>query len=159
DRIYGEQAKNPGPLNPHDPTGPYNYFNPWWHPFYRRGDLHTMQSVTKTVTSVVIGVATARKEFSDLDTHILKFFDPSKVSNLDHRKAKISIRPLFTMTAGFDWDENLPYDNPNNTCSMMEASGDWVMFTIDRRMSHEPGSVFRYNSGGTQLLSHIFRVA
>src|SRR5262245_2770185 len=62
-------------VNPHDPTGPYNYFNPWWHPFYRRGDLHTMQSVTKTVTSVVIGVARARNEFPDLDTHILGFFD------------------------------------------------------------------------------------
>ena len=70
-----EEAKKPGPLNAHDPSGPYNYFNPWWHPFYRRGDLHTMQSVTKTVTSVVIGVATARKEFPDLDTPILKFFD------------------------------------------------------------------------------------
>ena len=60
DRIYGEESKKPGGLNAHDPTGPYNYFNPWWHPFYRRGDLHTMQSVTKTVTSVVIGVASAQ---------------------------------------------------------------------------------------------------
>jgi hypothetical protein len=68
EKIYGKQAKETGPLNAHDPSGPYNYYNSWWHPFYRRGDLHTMQSVTKTVTSVVIGVATARKEFPDLDT-------------------------------------------------------------------------------------------
>jgi hypothetical protein len=46
DRIYGREAHAPGPLNAHDFSGPYNYFNPWWHPFYRRGDLHTMQSVT-----------------------------------------------------------------------------------------------------------------
>src|SRR3954463_1096465 len=32
DSIYGADAKKPGPLNAHDFTGPYNYFNPWWHP-------------------------------------------------------------------------------------------------------------------------------
>ena len=32
-QIYGKEAKELGALNAHDPTGPYNYFNPWWHPF------------------------------------------------------------------------------------------------------------------------------
>ena len=45
--IYGAEAKRPGALNAHDPGGPYDYFNPWWHPYYRdAGDLHTLQSVT-----------------------------------------------------------------------------------------------------------------
>jgi hypothetical protein len=48
DRIYAEEARQPNALNAGDPTGPYNYFNPWWHPFYRRGYLHTMQSVPVT---------------------------------------------------------------------------------------------------------------
>jgi len=158
-QIYGEDAKKPGPLNAHHPTGPYNYFNPWWHPFYRRGDLHTMQSVTKTVTSVVMGAAIARREFPDLDTPILKFFDASKVANMDDRKRRITIRHLLTMTAGLDWNEDLPYNHPNNDASVMEASADWVQFTIDHPMSTEPGTVFKYNSGATQLLSHIFSVA
>ena len=63
-RIYGSEARTPGPLVVHDPTGPYNYFNPWWHPCYREGNLHTMQSVTKSVVSAVIGIAVGRKEFS-----------------------------------------------------------------------------------------------
>jgi CubicO group peptidase (beta-lactamase class C family) len=159
DRIYVDDAKKPGPLNAHDPSGPYNYFNTWWHPFYRRGDLHTMQSVTKTVTSVVIGVATARKEFPDLDTPILKFFDSAKVANVDDRKRRVTIRHLLTMTGGFDWREDLPYTDPNNAASLMEASPDWVEFTINRPMAEDPGKVFVYNSGATQLLSHIFRVA
>ena len=159
DSIYGEEAKKTGPLNAHDPTGPYNYFNSWWHPFYRRGDLHTMQSVTKTVTSVVIGVATARKEFPELDTPILKFFDTTKVANIDDRKRRLTIRHLLTMTAGLDWNEDLPYNDPNNSASLMEASFDWVQFTIDKPTAHEPGAVFQYSSGVTQLLSHLFRVA
>ena len=159
DQIYGDEAKKPGALNAHDPTGPYNYFNPWWHPFYRRGDLHTMQSVTKTVTSICIGIAITRKEFPDIDTPILKFFDESKVANIDDRKRRMRIRHLLTMTAGFDWNEALPYNDPNNAASLMEASADWVQFTIDRPMKDEPGAVFNYNSGATELLSYIFRVA
>ena len=54
DKIYGTQAQETNALNAHDPSGPYNYFNPWWHPYYRRGDLHTLQSVSKTVTSATI---------------------------------------------------------------------------------------------------------
>jgi len=159
DQTYGQQAKETGPLNAHDPSGPYNYYNPWWHPFYRRGDLHTLQSVTKTVTSVVIGVATARKEFPDLDTPILKFFDEKKVANIDDRKRRITIRHLLTMTGGFDWREDLPYSDPNNAAVVMEASADWAEFTINRPMAREPGTVFNYSSGESQLLSHIFRVA
>lgn len=159
EQIYGEEAKKTGPLNANDPTGPYNYFNSWWHPFYRRGDLHTMQSVTKTVTSVVIGVATARKEFPELNTTMLSFFDTTKVANIDDRKRRITIRHLLTMTAGLEWNEDTPYNDPTNSASVMEASFDWVQFTIDKPMAHEPGAVFQYNSGATQLLSHIFRVA
>ena len=159
DKIYGKEAKEPGALNAHDPTGPYNYFNPWWHPFYRRSDLHSLQSVTKTVTSVIIGVATARGGFPDLSTPVLEFFDESKVANIDERKRRVSIRHLLTMTGGFDWNEELPYNDPNNSASLMEASFDWVQFAIDRKMARDPGTVFNYNSGETQLLSYIFHVA
>ena len=156
DEIYREEARTRGPLNPHDTPGPYNYFNDWWHPFYHRGNLHTMQSVTKSVTSVVIGAAMARREFPDLDTPVLRFFDTSSVANIDDRKRRMTIRHLLTMTAGLDWDEDVPYADPKNGSSLMEASQDWVQFVIDRPMAQEPGRVFKYNSGATQLLSYIF---
>ncbi len=159
DQIYGAEALKQGALNAHDPGGQYNYFNPWWHPFYRRGDLHSLQSVTKTITSVIIGVAIARGEFPSLDTPILKFFDTTKVANIDDRKRRITIRHLLTMTAGFEWNEGIPYDDPNNSCSILEASFDWVQFAVDRPMSIEPGIAFNYNSGASLLLSNIFRVA
>lgn len=106
DKIYGDSARTKGALNPYDPSGQYNYYNPWWHPYYRRGGLHSLQSVTKTITSVIIGVATTRKEFPQLSTPVLSFFDTSNVKNIDDRKRKLTIRHLLTMTAGFDWDED-----------------------------------------------------
>lgn len=159
DRIYGDSARVRNPLNASDFTGPYNYFNPWWHPTYRRGDLHTLQSVTKTITSIVIGVATTRGDFPSIDTPVLAFFDTSKVRNIDDRKRRMTVRHLLTMTGGIDWNENLPYIDPRNNAVVMEASHDWVDYTINLPMGREPGASFNYSSGETQLLSHIFRRA
>lgn len=159
DSVYGDSARVRGPLNPHDPASPYNYYDPWWHPTWRRGDLHSLQSVTKTITSVVIGAAVTRGEFPDLETPVLSFFDTAQVRNIDDRKRRMTIRHLLTMTAGFDWDEGLPYTDPRNTTVVMEGSYDWVGMTIDRPMSEEPGTRFNYNSGASELLAHIFRRA
>jgi CubicO group peptidase (beta-lactamase class C family) len=159
DEIYREHARRMSALNPHEFGGPYNYFNPWWHPFYRRGELHTMQSVTKTVTSVAIGIAVTRGQFPSIDTPVLHYFSDRKVANVDDRKRRITIRHLLTMTSGLDWNEDLPYNDPGNSCSVMEALEDWVSYTINRPMSGEPGVHFKYNSGATMLLAHIFQRA
>ena len=159
DAAYRDSARTTNPLNAHDRTGPFNYFNPWWHPFYQRGTLHTLQSVTKTVASVIIGVAITRGDFPSIDTPILTFFDTTQVANIDDRKRRITVRHLLTMTGGFDWNENLPYIDPKNTASGLEASADWVKYTIDRPMMREPGTVFNYSSGESTLLAHIFSQA
>lgn len=159
DRIYADSAKAPNPLNSSDLTGPYNYFNPWWHPTYRRGDLHTLQSVTKTITSIVIGTAVTRGDFPSIDTPVLRFFDTTKVKNIDARKRRMTVKHLLTMTGGIDWNENLPYIDPRNNAVVMEASHDWVTYTINLPMGREPGTEFNYSSGETELLAHIFRRA
>ncbi|MBK8812474.1 MAG: serine hydrolase [Acidobacteria bacterium] len=159
EKIYGADAKKETPLNAGDLSGPYNYYASWWHPWYQRGELHTLQSVSKTITSIIFGVARARGDFPDIDTPVLKYFDESKIANVDDRKRRMTIRHLLTMSAGLDWNEELPYSDPKNTGSQMEASHDWVEYTINRPMAFEPGQKFAYNSGATQILAHVFRVA
>jgi CubicO group peptidase (beta-lactamase class C family) len=155
--TYGKEARTKGPLNARL-TGPYNYFDPAWHPYYQGTDEHTMQSVSKTVTSAIIGVAMARGAFkSPLSTPVLHYFDPEKVKNVDARKRRMTLRDLLTMTSGFDWNEDVPYADPNNPSDLMEAADDWVQFVIDRPMKDEPGSVFAYSSGATELLAYIFK--
>jgi CubicO group peptidase (beta-lactamase class C family) len=155
-KIYGKEAKTRGPLNAHL-TGPYNYFDPAWHPYYHGTDLHSMQSVSKTVSSVIIGIAVTRGDFkASLDTPILKYFDESKVKNVDDRKRRITLRHVLTMTTGLDWNEEIAYDDPKNDASVMEATDDWVQYVIDRPMAQEPGKVFNYSSGISELLPYIF---
>ena len=156
EKIYTKEAHERGPLNAHL-TGWYNYFDPAWHPYYHGTDLHTMQSVTKTVSSIIIGIAMTRGDFKGgLDTPLLDYFDASKVKNVDDRKRRITLRHVLTMTTGLDWNEEVAYDDPKNDASLMEASDDWVQYVIDRPMAHEPGKVFNYSSGVSELMAHIF---
>jgi CubicO group peptidase (beta-lactamase class C family) len=62
-------------------------------------------------------------------------------------------------TNRLEWNEGLPYNDPKNSASEMEASPDWVKYTIDQPMSEEPGSRFNYSSGASALLAHVFHAA
>jgi hypothetical protein len=90
--IWGKEAKTRSPLNSHL-TGWYNYFDPEWHPYFHGTDLHSMQSVTKTVSSIIVGIAITRGDFkASLDTPLLKYFDVATVKNVDERKHDVAKR-------------------------------------------------------------------
>ena len=44
----------------------FNYFHPDWHPYFQGRDVHTLQSVTKSVSATVVGVAFGRKTIAGL---------------------------------------------------------------------------------------------
>ncbi len=138
-----------------DPTPhPYNYYHPDWHPYYRDSGLHTLQSVTKSITSLLIGIAIQRGDLPGTDAQVVDFFEDYQIENLDEDKRTMTIEDLLTMRSGLDWDEwSYAYDDPRNTCAQMEKSQDWIQFVLDRPMANQPGQVFVYNSGASQLLS------
>jgi hypothetical protein len=156
--IYGKEANTRGPLNARL-TGPYNYFDPSWHPYYHGTPLHSMQSVSKTVTSVILGIAITRGDFkAGLDTPVLHYFDVSKVKNVDDRKKRMTVQNVLTMSTGLEWnEENVAYDDPRSDSSLMEATDDWVQYVIDKPMAEEPGKSFNYSSGATELLAYVFQ--
>ena len=117
-----------------------------------------MQSITKSVTSATIGAAILHGDFkASLDTPVLHWFDPTRVKHIDARKRAMTLRHLLTMSSGLDWNEDLPYADPRNAASAMEATRDWVAYVIDRPMAYDPGTHFAYSSGVSELLAHIFR--
>ena len=141
-------------------TPQYNYYNPEWHPFYKDTELHTIQSVSKSVTSALVGIALERGEIESIDTEIFEYFP-----NYDHLfdtelKRSITIRDLLNMASGIRWDEDsYPYTNPLNDAASMENSHDWLEYILSLPMEYKPGSKFVYNSGITVLISHILEVA
>ena len=154
--IYGEAARTPGPLVFQSPSGPYNYFNAFWHPYYKGGQLHSMQSVTKSIVSAVVGIAIHRGDFPSLDTPVLSFFDANTVLNIDDAKRAMTLRDLMTMSAGLSWNEGMPYSDPRNTFTIMARAPDWVHYTLNQPMASQPGTHFNYNSGASLILGEIF---
>jgi len=69
----------------------------------------------------------------------------------------MTLKNVLTMTTGLDWTEDVPYDDPRSDSSLMEATDDWVQYVIDKPMTAEPGTVFDYSSGATELLAYIFQ--
>ncbi len=135
--------------------GIYNYYDPGWHPYYKRTALHTMQSVSKSVTSALIGIAIGRGEIPGVDAKVMPYFSAFKIPP-DPRRDRMTLRDVLTMTTGIRWDEeSTEYTDPANNCAVMEAKEDWVQYVLEQSMAEEPGKVFVYNSGATELLSYL----
>ncbi|MEJ2547747.1 MAG: serine hydrolase [Gemmatimonadota bacterium] len=140
-------------MRPHQ----FNYQHPDWHPFYMGGDLHSLQSVTKTVTSALIGIAIGRGEIEGVEVSLLELLGDYDTSATDERFADATLEDLLTMRLGIEWHEQDRPIGPENTTLQLEFSNDWVEFTLSQPMDAEPGARFVYNSGASHLMSAILR--
>ena len=137
----------------------YNYMHPDFHPYYQGRDVHSLQSVTKSVTSVLIGVALERGEIDSVEAPLLTFFGEYDLSAVDDRLYLTTLDDLLTMRSGIEWHEgDRPLDSTNTTIQL-EASTDWIQFTLDQPMDADPGVRWVYNSGGSHLMSGIIKSA
>jgi CubicO group peptidase (beta-lactamase class C family) len=135
----------------------YNYYDPEWHPYWKRTELHTMQSVSKSVTSALVGIALRRGEIPDLDARVMPYFTDFRTTP-DPRREAMTLRDVLTMTTGIAWDESsVPYTDPRNNCAVMEGKEDWIQYVLEQPMAEAPGRTFVYNSGATQLLSYLIK--
>jgi len=126
------------------------YFNNW-----KAERLHILQSVTKSFTSALIGMAIARGEIQGVDEKILDFFpDMEAIAHMDERKASIRLKDLLTMRSGVDYHEQGP-DSPHFRLNRTPTG--WDKFYLDRPMAGDPGKNFNYDSGGVILLSAILK--
>jgi CubicO group peptidase (beta-lactamase class C family) len=122
-----------------------------WDP----GKLHTLQSVSKSFTSALVGIAIARGEFKGVDEKVLDFFrDLKGTANMDERKAAMRVEDILTMRTGTDYHENGP-GSPHEQMSRLASGMD--RFYLDRPMIRAPGTGFQYDSGGVILLSAMLK--
>jgi CubicO group peptidase (beta-lactamase class C family) len=116
--------------------------------------LHDQASVTKSITTALIGIA-ADRGLLKLDDPVLSFFPERAVANRDAAKERITVRHLASMSSGLDCIAA----GDEQTLKEMRQSPDYVQFVLDRRMIAEPGARFVYCSPGMHLLSAILQKA
>ena len=138
----------------------YNYDHPDWHPYYRDTDLHTLQSVTKSVTSAALGIAVDERLIGGVDAPVLPYFEAYSPNREDTRWASVTLEDFLTMRSGISWAvPGETYDDDSHPTVQLEASDRWIQFVIDREMAVDPGTQFDYNDGVSVLLGKIVREA
>jgi CubicO group peptidase (beta-lactamase class C family) len=115
---------------------------------------HSTSSITKSITTTLIGIAIDQGKLS-LDDRMVSFFPEYTIAALDARKKAITIRHLASMSAGMECS-GLPDEL---TVAEMETSPDWVQFALDRPMAYEPGKHWEYCGLFMHLLSAILEKA
>jgi CubicO group peptidase (beta-lactamase class C family) len=123
------------------------YFRNW-----NRDMKHTLMSCTKSMTSAIFGIARDRGFIRELDQRLFARF-PDYIHLASDIKNRITLRHLLTFTSGFEWDQN-PLDNNNNLTQMVN-SRDMIEYVLGLPMEAEPGAVWNYCGGCTQLLAEI----
>lgn len=111
---------------------------------------HILNSVSKTFTSIGVGLAIADGKMK-LDDKVISFFPDKLPAEVSDNLADMDIRDLLTMTCGHAKDhtyemQQLAKENP---------SMDWVKQFLSYPVEFTPGEVYCYNSVGTFMLSAI----
>jgi len=124
---------------------------------YSMETTHNLASVTKSVTSALVGIAIDQGFLAGVDEKVFTFF-PAYASLRDPQKEAITLEQLLTMTSGLAWDEmELPYSDPDNDLVHLFLVADPIEYILSQPLVSEPGSRWYYNGGGTNLLGEVIR--
>ncbi len=128
------------------------YFRPPWD----KDKVHDIHSCTKSVLGSLVGIAIQQGKIKSLDDKMVDYFPNRTIRNLDERKRSITLLNLMTMKGGFDWAERTyPYSDPRNPMIQALRSNDTIQFVLDKPMATQPGTVWSYNGGYSQIFSAI----
>jgi|GEM_PF-289575 len=114
---------------------------------YDSGTPHLISSNTKSICSLLIGIALDRGFIKSLDENVFSFYPQYEELNTDS-SGKITLRHLLTMTAGYKLSGNI-----------MEETDNRIRTALERDVIHEPGITFQYDEGSANLLAGIIKHA
>ncbi|HVZ31064.1 MAG TPA: serine hydrolase [Polyangiaceae bacterium] len=123
-----------------------------WETYLRRrsdqGAVRNIQSVTKSVTSLVFGIARDQGSIPSLDATLGQIF-PDELVGLDPRKAAISLRDLLTMRSG------IAFHNEDFSVEMwVEKPRQPLHYLLSQPLYADPGERFYYRDVDPQLIGY-----
>lgn len=124
----------------------YNNFGP--------DSIKNVMSVTKSFTSVLVGLAIDKGFIESVNDPISRYLD-GIVTFPDEIKANITIDQLLKMSFGHAWNGT----SPGSLTDTWINSADQLQYIIDLPLVNTPGTVFNYSDGGSHLLSVIISEA
>ena len=123
---------------------------------FERDTLHSAASVSKSITSVLLGIAIDQGFVAGTDETLFSYFPDYEHLN-DDSKSRITLEQMLSMGSGLPWTEAYGYDDPRNDLTSMISSEDPIAYVLSKSPVAEPDTNFIYNSGTTNLLGEIIR--
>ncbi|MEL3962511.1 serine hydrolase [Lysinibacillus endophyticus] len=114
---------------------------------------HKIYSCTKTILSLLVGIAFDKGYLHNLHQPIQEYFSKELQAQSDERKNDITLYHLLTMTPGLHFPEWEEWDG----FAPMVQGGDIIKFTLDRELILPPGEKMNYNSGCSHLITAILQ--
>ena len=119
----------------------------YYHGASRRR-LANIKSASKSIISLLVGIAIDRGYIRDVEQPIAEYFPNDLDGNLVPDKATITVEDLLTMRSGLETTSNRNYGR-------FVQSANWVRHVLSRPMVDRPGGRRIYSTGNTHLLSAI----
>jgi CubicO group peptidase (beta-lactamase class C family) len=119
----------------------------------------TSFSVAKSMTSTLVGAAIKDGYIKSISDKVSDYVDGLKGSAYDD----VSIEQLLTMTSGVQWNED--YADPNSDVAMFRnvtpEPGETAIVAYLKKLprAHQPGTVFNYSTGETNLVGILVEAA
>ena len=123
----------------------------YWNGF-DRNDTHDLRSATKSITSLLVGIAIDHGLVKSPGERVSSFFPTP-----DARRQTMTLEHLLTMSTGASCDDWTP-GSPGHEDTMYR-SRDWGRFFLQLPMVDEPGVRASYCTGGVVTLGAILKKA
>ena len=122
-----------------------------------RDRIHALASCTKSVNSLLFGIARDQGWSDSLATPVATYF-PEFAREFDEKKKLIEMKHLLMMSAGLEWNElSIRYETPDNDVNRMWTSSVPLTYLFQKPVVAKAGEEFNYNSGASDALGEILR--
>lgn len=120
--------------------------------------MHDLRSVTKSVVSALVGIARGEGAIKSLDQPLLSWF-PEYAEFATPERKRVTLAHALSMTAGLEWNEDLPYTDSRNDEIRMNRDARPLRYALSRPLVADPGRDFRYNGGLPQAMAAVVQRA
>jgi CubicO group peptidase (beta-lactamase class C family) len=118
---------------------------------YSAEDPHDLASVTKSITSVLVGIAIDKGLIDSVRQPVVSLLPTAVSGKPDAQRRAITVENLLTMTSGLDCG----FEPGERELAAMRRSDNWPAFALALPMRASPGTHYAYCSCNNHLLSAI----
>ena len=112
---------------------------------YTRDDLHQIESATKSITSLLMGIALDQGAITSLQEPLCHIFPEYPHLNTDSYRT-MTLAHLLAMSSGYSTENDITYQSAHR-----------IHTAITRELASAPGTAFTYDGGNTEILSAVLQ--